>query len=390
MIEINPPPPEVFTQNTKHNSLFKRVFRYFKIILIVVVLFGVAGIAFIKFNTSAAAELTDKYLRPIFGDRQIVFLEKIFFNFSDAVSKIAYNFKKPLAPQFFESRQNNQTITSLDLKPLPPNPSFVPLMDEGVWHNIALNIFPNKEVMAYTFVRPDSTRSFAVVSIVKMDATALTLGSVAGIIEPGSKVGKPGSGKVPKEIAQSGNLVAAFDGGFQYRDGAYGMIVGKTTYLPLKYGLGTVVGYKDGSIKILNYTGQSLGNDTTFVRQNGPMLIQDGNITLSDPNNRVIWGRVIGNNTFTWRSGIGITPKGELVFAAGNNLSPQTLAQALYVAGAVNAVQLDINPHWVRFNIFNSNSTGNYDSVTLNKDMTDGSKEYLNGYQKDFFYLYKK
>lgn len=389
MVEINSSPPKLSMINTKRHFRSRVLLKYLKVAVVAVVILGTAGAAFVKLDTPAAAEIADKYLRPIFGDRQIIFLEKIFFNTSDAASKFAYGFKKPLPPQFLNTSPNNQP-SALDLNSIPPNPSFSPLADEGVWHDIALNIFPSKEVMAYTFVRPDSTRSFAVVSIVKMDATALTLGSVAGIIEPGSKVGKPGSGKVPKEIAQSGNLVAAFDGGFQYRDGAYGMIVGKTTYLPLKYGLGTVVGYKDGSIKILNYTGQSLGNDTTFVRQNGPMLIQDGNITLSDPNNRVIWGRVIGNNTFTWRSGIGITPKGELVFAAGNNLSPQTLAQALYVAGAVNAVQLDINPHWVRFNIFNSNSTGNYDSVTLNKDMTDGSKEYLNGYQKDFFYLYKK
>jgi hypothetical protein len=121
------------------------------------------------------------------------------------------------------------------------------------------------------------------------------------------------------------------------------------------------------------------------------MLIENGNITVTNPDSQKIWGRVVGGtDTFTWRSGIGITQNGQLMFAAGNNLSPETLAQALSLAGAVNAIQLDINPHWVRFNIFNSTGSGQYDSAPLNKDMQDGSKEYLNGYQKDFFYIYKK
>jgi hypothetical protein len=189
---------------------------------------------------------------------------------------------------------------------------------------------------------------------------------------------------------QSGNLVAAFDGGFQYRDGAYGMIVGKTTYLPLQCGLGTVAGYSDGSVKILEYTGQPLGNDATFVRQNGPMLIKDAHVAVTNPDSQQVWGRVVGDGAFTWRSGIGIAAKGELIFAAGNNLSPQTLALALSAAGADNAIQLDINPHWVRFNLFNANGDSGYDSAPLNPDMQDGAREYLNGYQKDFFYIYKR
>jgi hypothetical protein len=377
------------TQNSRHQYI-KIIKRYLKILVIGFVILVIGGFAFVKLDTSLAAEITDKYLRPILGDRQVIFLEKMFFNSSDTISRVVYDFKKPLAPQFLNQSTDLTIPSSLGLKTLPSNSAFTPLNGEGVWHNIPLNIFPNKEVMAYTFVRPDSTRNFAIVSIVEMDTSALTIGSVAGTVEPGGKVGKYGTGKVPKAIVQSGNLVAAFDGGFQYRDGAYGMIVGQTIYLPLKNDLGTVAGYKDGSIKIFNFTGQQLGNDTTFVRQNGPMLIDNGNVTVTNADSQQIWGRVIGADTYTWRSGIGVTAKGELLFAAGNNLSPLTLATALQVAGAINAIQLDINPHWVRFNIFNSTGSGQYDSAPLNKDMQDGSKEYLNGYQKDFFYVYKK
>jgi len=383
-------PPEIKIETSKRFPWLWVIFKYIKYLVLVLIIVAVLGALFVKFDTSAAAEITDKYLRPIFGDRQVIFLEKTFFNLSDKATQVVYDFKKPLAPQFLSSTADSGMPTSLDLKPIPSNPAFTALPDEGVWHNIPLNIFPKKEVMAYTFVRPDSTRSFAIVSIVKIDVSSLTLGSVAGTVEPGGKVGKYGTGRVPKSIVQSGGLVAAFDGGFQYRDGAYGMIVGKTTYLPLKNDLGTIVGYNDGSVKIFDYTGQDLGSNTSFIRQNGPMLIEDGSITVENPDSQQVWGRVVGDGTYTWRSGIGITKNGELLFAAGNNLSPQTLAQALSVAGAVNAIQLDINPHWVRFNIFNSTGSGQYDSAPLNKDMQDGSKEYLNGYQKDFFYVYKK
>jgi hypothetical protein len=74
----------------------------------------------------------------------------------------------------------------------------------------------------------------------------------------------------------------------------------------------------------------------------------------------------------------------------GNSLTPTTLAVALKMAGAVDAIQLDINPNWVRFNIFNTLGDGNYNSKPLTRDLKDGSTTYLNGYSKDFFYVYKK
>lgn len=376
---------------TNHSrSLSRVILSYLKIILLGLVLFGAAMIIFIKLDTPAAAELTDNYLRPIFGDSKIIFLENIYFNFSDSIESAAYKFKKPAAPQFLGQSQSSVLPSSLDLKPLSPNPAFTPLDGEGVWRNLPLAVFPDREVMADTFIRPDSARNYAIVTVVRMDTSLLELGSVAGIKQPGGPVGKPGPGRVPDNIVQSGNLVAAFEGGFQYRDGEYGMIAGNTVYLPLKNNLGTIVGYKDGSVKIFNYTGQPLGNNAEFARQNGPMLIENGNITVTNPDNRKVWGRTIGGNTYTWRSGIGIAKTGDLVYAVGNNLSPLTLATALEVAGAVNAIQLDINPYWVRFNIFNRTGPGQYSSYPLIKEMQDGSRAYLNGYSKDFFYAYKK
>lgn len=373
----------------KHPFMIKKILiiSFFLAVLLVS-----ATVSFIEFDTSAAADLTDNVLRPMFGDNNIIFLEKIFFNTSDTIQQITSKGSTPQSPQFNDATQSGTNIqgSNLELGTIPTNTHFPPLQNEGTWQINPLSVFPNDEVMAHTFVRPDPDRPYAIVSIVQMDMKKLSLGAVAGIKEPAGKVGHSGPGKVPKEIVQNNNLVAAFDGGFQYKDGAYGMIVGNTTYLPLQNNLGTVVGYTDGTIKIIDYTGQDFGKNVAFVRQNCPILLEDGQLGIENEKNKKLWGRTFTSDIYTWRTGIGITKQGNLLFAVGNSLTPTTLATALKMAGAENAIQLDINPNWVRFNIFNSLGNGQYDSQPLTKDLKNGTIAFLSGYAKDFFYVYKK
>jgi len=361
----------------------------------IVVLALTSIVLFIKFDTAAAANLTDQFLRPMIGDNQVISLEGIFFNISDAINQIEYRFIKP-TNSFISSDSVAIVATgtaaqssTLDLAPLSVV-SGSASTSEGVWRNIPLSLFPGSIVLADTFVHPDPTRPYALVTLVQMDMSQLRLWSVAGTQEPGGKVGKPGPGVVPQNIQTQGTLVAAFDGGFQYRDGQYGMVVGSTTYLPLKNDLATLVGYSNGSLAIVKYEGQSLGNNISFIRQNCPMLIENGIIETQNEANRKLWGRTITSSIYTWRSGIGVTAKGNLIFAIGNSLVPSTLAAALASAGAVNAMQLDINLYWVRFNIFNDYSNGAYAHSTVMSGVFDGAYNYLHGYQKDFFYVTKK
>ena len=44
---------------------------------------------------------------------------------------------------------------------------------------------------------------------------------------------------------------------------------------------------------------------------------------------------------------MGVTSDGQLVWAAGEELLPTQLAAGLIGAGAVRAIELDINPDWV-------------------------------------------
>ncbi|MDA8355297.1 MAG: hypothetical protein M0Z95_03125, partial [Actinomycetota bacterium] len=47
-----------------------------------------------------------------------------------------------------------------------------------------------------------------------------------------------------------------------------------------------------------------------------------------------------------WRSGVGVTASGALVYVTGPALSPLQLAQLLVRAGVERGMQLDINPDW--------------------------------------------
>ncbi len=364
--------------------MYKKITIFISIILF----FLIVMVLFIKFDTSGAAEFTDNVLRPVFGNQAVIFVERIFYNASDKLTQFTY--KPGDTNPFTEMGSENITGGKLNLTPLQVNPTLVIIKNEGVWFNKPLKIFPNTEVLAYTFVRPDATRPYAVVTLVQADMGKLYLGAVAGTKQPGGPVGNPGPGTIPDSIVKNGNLVAAFDGGFQYRDGQYGMIVGDKIYLPLKNNLGTLVGLNNGSLRIINYTGQDLGKNVSFIRQNCPILIENGNLSVIDPKNKALWGRTLTSDIYTWRSGVGITKEGNLIYAVGNNLTPTTLAYALKMGGAVDAIQLDINPFWVRFSIFDYQGSGNYSSTALMKGVYDGAKKFLGGYEKDFFFLYKK
>lgn len=355
-----------------------------KQILIVIIVGIAAGVAVVKLDTKAAALFTDNFLRPIVGNKPVGWLEKVYYNTNDKFQQLTDKTGVSSKPQYMEPRSESA------LKVITPLAGLQPVVGEGVWLNRELKLFPGKEVMAYTFIRPDITRPFAYVTLVQVEMTGLRMGAVAGTSQPGGPVGNPGPGKIPGEIIDSGKLVAAFDGGFQYRDGEFGMIVGNKTYLPLKPDLGTLIGYEDGNLKIINYRGENLTGRIAFIRQNCPILIENGKVFALDERNKRLWGRTFNSDILTWRSGIGLTPGGNIIYAVGNNLSPQSLAQALKMAGAENAIQLDINPFWVRFNIFDPKVNGGYSTTTLTKNLTDGSKGYLNGYSKDFFYIYKK
>jgi len=278
-----------------------------------------------------------------------------------------------------------------------PLPSLAPMVapalaGEGVWTTEGLPAaspgLPAPVVK--TFVRPDPVRPYAIVTMLQFDLRDTNLHMVAGIQQPGGSRGLPGPGVIPSADQQGGALLATFNGAFKEADGAGGMMVDGTVYVPPIQGAATVAVTANGRV-IMGTWGVdwrlNSGNTTLVAwRQNGPLLLDHG---VMNPltYNAAAWGISILDHTYTWRSALGLTNHGTLLYAAGNALSAATLARALRAAGAVTAMQTDINPFWVRAFTYGHDAAGNLTVSKLYPAMAGTGAEYLYGDVRDFFYV---
>ncbi|HWY79854.1 MAG TPA: phosphodiester glycosidase family protein [Candidatus Sulfotelmatobacter sp.] len=349
-------------------------------------------------NPALPAQAADNVLRPLIGSQKTIDLESFYFSLNDQIDKVTYNYKKPSADIFTssllgssEQERSISTNSAMSTTNIAIQNSFPPLPQEGIWLPIDNTLFPNETVLARTFIRPDTSRSYAIVSLVKMNMKKLNIGLQAGTYYPGGPKGIFGPGYIPKSILQSNSLIAAFNGGFMEKDGHYGMIIGNKTYVPLRNNLATLLVLADGSAQIIDYQGQTLPMNVVGIRQNGAFLVHNSLVTSFVESDSDTWGRTTTNSMYTWRSGIGITKSGDLIYAVGNSLIPATLANALKSAGAIEAMQLDINPYWVRYILYTSLGKGNYSYIPLLTNMQqNGGYSYIHSYNKDFFYIYTK
>jgi hypothetical protein len=151
----------------------------------------------------------------------------------------------------------------------------------------------------------------------------------------------------PREIHL---LIAAVNGGFKLTYKDVGFKSGEHVAVPLKYGLASIVTYTNGRTDIGAWRAgvPSVGKTVFSVLQNQQLLVDRG-VAASNISSCVVacWGETIGSRTFVARSGLGINASGQLVWAAGEQLSPAGLAAGLIGGGAVRAIELDINPDWV-------------------------------------------
>ncbi len=83
-----------------------------------------------------------------------------------------------------------------------------------------------------------------------------------------------------------------------------------------------------------------------FARQNLPLIV-DGARPNPNLNDGPEWGATLGNAILVWRSGIGVDRHGNLIYAAAHDQTVRSLADILIHAGAVRAMELDINSYWI-------------------------------------------
>ncbi len=187
----------------------------------------------------------------------------------------------------------------------------------------------------------------SVVTLMRFDQTLLHLDLHAGSLDGGAAGWTYGDRITPREIHL---VVAAFNGGFKLTYPNVGFMSGGHVAVPLKPGLASIVTYTDGTTDIGAWNaGVPSAHKTVFsALQNQQLLVDHGLASVSAAGCVIAcWGGTVEGRMAVARSGLGVTSSGQLVWAAGEQLLPSELAAALVDAGAVRAIELDINPAWV-------------------------------------------
>jgi len=187
---------------------------------------------------------------------------------------------------------------------------------------------------------------------------------------------------------QRWRLLATFNGGFIYNDGNNGSLIGGREYEPLKRGLATLIGYSDGRVDVRSWQGGAVaGPDIAFARQSLPLIVDNRrlNPALNDSSQ---WGFTLGNAVRVWRTGAGIDRHGNLIYAAADYQTVTSLARILQRAGAVRAMQLDINPEWPT--LITYSHRGGLGPVRVVPNYQQSVGRYLVPDDRDFFAVYRR
>jgi hypothetical protein len=418
MMERNERPGKATPERGRSKPpLFKRFWPWvagFAAVLLILFL-----VLFILINTNPylGAEGAD-WLRGIIGDKAVAGLEMFVFQIQDDFQKVKYNlgFRNPASDYgAFPSATASPTQAAKRRTPpvllatIPPTitgtfqptptpvvpwqPAAVALLsnvnNEGVWIPYIQDA-QGRTVAFKTFVQPDPTRPYTLVSIVAIDLGQTRLHYVLGAIDP-TVPGEPAhSGKMNLVDRPANILLAEFNGGFQARHGQFGAMADGSKALPPRDGLGTVAIYQNGDVRLGEWgTDLYPSADMVAFRQNGPLVIQKGQINNQIYNNSPQdWGYTVIDVSPTVRSGIGLSEDDlTLYYFCGPSLTMEALAKSMQAAGAFNAIQLDINNYWVLFVKITSAGSKLVAEPLLPRLMVDGVDRYLIQSPRDFFYI---
>jgi len=200
-------------------------------------------------------------------------------------------------------------------------------------------------VLVTTF-RPELAYPQLVAYVAWFDHTRTAIGYYPGRYEPPNAAIR-GPMMVPN--GQRSRLLATFNGGFTYTDGSNGSADNGRTNEPLTDGNATLIGYRDGRIAIVKWSGgPNPGPGVAWARQSLAPIVWNGQLNpqLDDNPNSPQWGYTLGGVTRVWRTGVGIDRRGNLIFVVANDQTVITLAKILQHVGAVRAMEFDINPDW--------------------------------------------
>ena len=241
-------------------------------------------------------------------------------------------------------------------RPIPPPAALEPFNalgapDDGQWHAAGRRVDGVTAVYETSLVPPGGSEA---AGLAWMDTHLLTARLYSGSRSPG---GGPYRYTAPIQPADATTLVAAFNGGFLMDTAGGGYVTEGRTVVPPVPGAASLVIRADGTVDVGTWGADvTMAPDVVAVRQNLVPLVAGGAPTpgAARPDWQA-WGNTCGATSCAhsvpgveqqWRSGVGVTASGALVYVTGPLLTPMQLARLLAHAGVVRGMELDINPTW--------------------------------------------
>lgn len=271
-------------------------------------------------------------------------------------------------------------------QPPPIQPLASPaLPGEGVWHATRPGVaYP--PVLVTTFRSNPTEYPRLVAGLAWIDPHRTTITLYPGREQPSIELPSRGPMEVPRALR--GGLLATFNSAFKLEDSKGGFAYHGHTYAPMQNGQATFVERAGGSVNIESWSaGANAPSNVVFARQNLPLIVTGGK---PSPllNDSAEWGATLGNAVQVWRSAIGIDRHGDLIYAQANYQTVGSLAGILIHAGAVRAMELDINSYWVSFNSYGA--PGGRRPTKLLAETERPANRYLEPDDRDFFAVFAK
>jgi hypothetical protein len=204
----------------------------------------------------------------------------------------------------------------------------------------------------------------------------------------------PGGGpyrySAPIQPNAATSLVAAFNAGFLMADANGGYYTDGRIVRPLRSGAASFIIYRNGSVNIAKWNSNTKpSSNIVAVRQNLDLLVDNGKpVSGLNANDTSKWGQTLGNQVYVWRSGVGVTANGALIYVGGPGLNITSLANLLVRAGAVRGMEFDINTDWVNFATFDPSAPNGMASTAngtnLLSEMESPGRYFASWWVRDF------
>ena len=302
------------------------------------------------FSANLAEWARDHYLGPV-----VTFGEWLSYQPPKVGGKPSFSYAVPKGERITTNKGKHKGF----VPDIPPTVKTLaagaPLPGEGQWR--VVEKVKGEPAILVTFLRDGGQYTSYSNGIASIDQRLVKFSLRPGTEDPGSAPGDGGNWGVANYIppGQRTGVLATFNGGFKLDSAGGGFYLNGMYHGSLVNGTASIVYYKNGTMKIGEW-----GRDFTMnssiegVRQNLELLVDHGKLS-PDANSAVktgAWGATLGGGYWVWRSGIGITKDGRIIFVYGQALDAQDLGELLVRAGAVEGMQMDINPEWMKFDYY--------------------------------------